>query len=52
MLVWRRGRKSSGVNTAATTKMVQLTSESCSFSENSEKFAFLFCFVVNVMCAM
>lgn len=51
LLVWRRVRKSSGVNTAATTK---LTSESCSFSENSEKLAFfvVVVVVVNVMCVM
>lgn len=30
-------------------KVVQLTSESCSFSENSEKYAFC---VVNALCAM
>lgn len=33
-------------------KVVQLTSESCSLSENSEKFAFFFVVVVvNILCA-
>ncbi len=46
MLVWRRR---AGKSSGSSHKVVQLTSESCSFSENSEKYAFC---VMNAMCAM